>query len=338
MGKRDRLVDGLWLRVVGAVAVLAFPAAAIAEDAPAFALPIACEPGRSCFVQNYVDADPSSLSHDYQCGTLTYDGHNGTDFRLPSMAQQQAGVDVLAAAAGRVLRRREGIADVPVRGTGADAVKDIECGNGIVIEHAASWQTQYCHLARGSLRVEVGDRVEARQAIGRVGLSGLTGYPHLHFIVRYRGAIADPFAYGASAQSCGGGRMLWEPGLQALLAYRPRSVLGAGFAAGPVTMVALEAGELGQRPGIEAGALVAYARGIGLKVGDVQRMTVSGPAGQVLAKHEARPLERSQAQSLVFAGVRRPEGGWIKGAYRAKYTILHEDKIVMEQSFIVIIQ
>src|SRR5262249_14978919 len=62
--------------------------------------PIDCEIGRTCFVQNYVDHDPSPGAKDYQCGTLTYDGHNGTDFRLPTLAAQRSGVNVLAAAEG----------------------------------------------------------------------------------------------------------------------------------------------------------------------------------------------------------------------------------------------
>ena len=49
-------------------------------------MPIACEPGRTCYIQNYTDADPSVSARDYKCGTLTYDDHNGTDFRLPSLA------------------------------------------------------------------------------------------------------------------------------------------------------------------------------------------------------------------------------------------------------------
>jgi len=333
MKKPDRPAGKRGLQLAKAFVLLAFSTAATAQDAPVLALPIACEPGRNCFIQNYVDADPSSSARDYHCGTLTYDGHNGTDFRLPDMAAQQAGVEVLAAAAGRVLRRRDGVPDLSVRSRGAPAVKDAECGNGIVIEHAAGWQTQYCHMARGSLRVEMGDQVEEGQPIGRVGLSGLTEYPHLHFIVRHRGEIVDPFAHNASPNSCGGGRMLWAPGLNAPLAYRSRWVLNAGFAAGSVTMTALEAGNLGTRPGIDAPALVAYARGIGLKAGDVQIMVMSGPSGEVLARHEAQPLERNQAQSLVFAGFRKPPSGWGKGTYRAKYQISRDGKAVIERDF-----
>jgi hypothetical protein len=70
------------------------------------ALPIACEVGQTCLIQNYVDHDPSGNARDYACGGQTYDGHNGIDIRLPSMAQQRAGVAVRAAADGVVRRTR----------------------------------------------------------------------------------------------------------------------------------------------------------------------------------------------------------------------------------------
>ncbi len=74
-------------------------------------LPIACEVGQTCFIQNYVDHDPSAGARDYMCGHETSDGHDGTDFRLPSVAQEQAAVVVLAAADGQVLRTRDGMPD-----------------------------------------------------------------------------------------------------------------------------------------------------------------------------------------------------------------------------------
>ncbi len=326
------MVSRYCLRLAKALVFLIFPTLAFAEEAPRLALPVACELGRSCFIQNYVDADPTASARDHQCGTLSYDGHNGTDFRLPTMAAQRAGVEVLAAAAGRVLRRRDGVPDESVRGNGSASVKGVECGNAILIEHPDGWQTQYCHMARGSLRVDVGDRVEAGQPIGRIGLSGLTEYPHLHFIVRHRGEIADPFAYGASPSACGGGRMLWEPALVPVLEYRPRSVLNAGFATASVSMATLEA-DTERKPDINAPALVAYLRGIGLKAGDVQTLVLSGPSGQELAKHEAQKLERNQAQSLVFAGVRKPATGWDKGTYRGQYRVLRNGNAVLERSF-----
>jgi Peptidase family M23 len=169
---------------------------ALAET-PRLALPLLCEVGRTCFIQNYVDANPSPAARDYQCGTLTYDGHNGTDFRVPTLRAQQAGVPVLAAADGRVIRSRSNVPDISVRISGAAAVRGTECGNGLIIDHGSGWETQYCHMAQGSPTVEPGAAVTAGQPIGRVGLSGLTEYPHLHFTVRHKGQVVDPFAYGA---------------------------------------------------------------------------------------------------------------------------------------------
>ena len=52
-------------------AVLAAPLAARAQTIE-LKLPIDCEVGRSCFIQNYFDHDASPNARDYQCGTLTY--------------------------------------------------------------------------------------------------------------------------------------------------------------------------------------------------------------------------------------------------------------------------
>ena len=133
----------------------------------------------------------------FLCGGRTYDGHDGTDIRLPDLQIQQGNVDVLAAAPGRVVATRDGVEDVSIRVTGKAAVAGKECGNGVVIEHEGDWRSQYCHLARGSIRVKVGDRVVTGQSIGLVGLSGATEFPPLHFSLRHQGQIVDPFAHGA---------------------------------------------------------------------------------------------------------------------------------------------
>ena len=61
-------------------------------------LPIDCVLGDTCYVQQFVDRNAGSAHSDYNCSTLTYDGHKGTDFALPSLAAMTAGVDVLASA------------------------------------------------------------------------------------------------------------------------------------------------------------------------------------------------------------------------------------------------
>jgi murein DD-endopeptidase MepM/ murein hydrolase activator NlpD len=324
---------------LGVAMLLSFALAGLpttrAADALVLDLPLACTLGETCVVQQYVDHDPTPAARDYQCGTLSYDGHNGTDFRLPSLAAQRAGVEVVAAAPGVVLRVRTDMDDIAMAEAGRSALGNRLCGNGLVIAHQEGWETQYCHLAKASVRVGRGQRVAAGTPLGRVGLSGATVFPHLHFTVRHNGAIVDPFAFGAAADSCGGGTSLWRPGLAAALAYRPRAVLNWGFAAASVSMDAVEAGTANSfaAAGADAAAIVAYVRSIGLKAADVQELILRAPDGSILLDHRTDPLARNEAQSLVFAGKKRPAGGWPTGVYRASYRVLAHGATVLERSF-----
>ena len=55
--------------------------------------------------------------------------------------------------------------------------------NLVVVEHDDDTFAQYMHLTQNGADVEVGDRVQRGDPIGRSGNTGLAGYPHLHFIV-----------------------------------------------------------------------------------------------------------------------------------------------------------
>src|ERR1043165_4401074 len=112
-----------------------------AEEAISLALPIKCQPGVSCFFQNYVDNDASDKARDYRCGGRSYDRHDGTDIRIRNQRIQKQGVEVLAAASGRVLGGRNDMADVSIRTVGKAAIAGKECGNGAIIEHDGGWQT-----------------------------------------------------------------------------------------------------------------------------------------------------------------------------------------------------
>ena len=94
---------------------------------PAFAFPLACQIGRTCEIQHYVDRDPGPAVRDYKCGRRSYNGHDGIDIRILDMAAQRASVAVLAAAPGRVARLRDGVADVSIRAAGAPSVTGQEC-------------------------------------------------------------------------------------------------------------------------------------------------------------------------------------------------------------------
>lgn len=305
-----------------------------AEEQFALALPINCKLSVTCFVQNYMDHDTSEKINDFRCGGRTYNSHTGTDFRIPDLEIQRKGVEVLSAAAGRVARVRDGIEDISVRIAGKNAIAGKECGNGAVVEHEQGWTTQYCHMAKGSLRVKPGDRVAAGQPIGLVGLSGDTEFPHVHFTVRHNGNVVDPFAYEASRNSCNGGRSIWAAALLPQMTYRAREILNFGFSAIPVTMDLIERGDVkiqAVKPGSDT--LVAYIRAVGLQAGDEQTLTVYTPDDKAFAEYRAPALESNKAQFFVSAGRKRKDVPWPLGTYKATYLVKNDGIEVMQTVF-----
>lgn len=299
------------------------------------AFPVACEIGKTCEVQNFVDRDPGPGAKDYRCGSQTYQDHGGVDIRLRDMAAQAAGMNVLAAAPGRVARLRDGVADVSVKANRAASVAGQECGNGVVIDHGDGWETQYCHLARGSVTVTSGDVVDTGQHIARIGLSGNTEYPHLHLTVRKAGVTVDPFAPTMTAGTCaagGAGGGLWTPEAAEAMAYKPGVVLNTGFAAVPLTMETIETGQVA-KPTIQSPMLIAYVRAINLQGGDLQELTIKSPDGVPLANATQPALDRAKAEYMFFTGKRAPRGGWKPGEYTANYTVRRNGKAVITQSF-----
>ena len=297
-------------------------------------VPLACRFGETCFIQQYFDHDPGPGAKDYRCGPMVYDGHDGVDLRVPTMAEQKAGVEVIAAAAGVVRGTRDGMNDVNVRIAGEDSVKGRECGNGVALTHPGGWETQYCHMAKGSVRVRTGQSVTAGTVLGLVGMSGDAEFPHLHLAVRHNGEKIDPFAPDARLGACGGGETLWSKDAAAALAYHSPNVINAGFAPAPVSMDDVESGRTaGGGPAMDSPNLIAFVRAIGLKSGDVQILTLRGPGGVVLARNERRPLDSNMAQLLYFVGKRRTVSDWPRGTYEAQYEVRRDGATALIKRF-----
>lgn len=290
---------------------------------PSLGLPLDCPIPRVCQVQNHFDHDPGAGFSDYACGRLGYDGHDGIDLRLPNLAHMRAGVAVLAAAPGVVRGTRDGMDDISVKDLGRQAIRGREAGNGVVIRHDADWETQYSHLRRGSIQVRPGQRVEAGQVLGLVGLSGNTEFPHLHFEVRYRGKPVDPFIGLTPGQPCApGAAPLWDETAMRALAYRPTGLLQTGFAAWAPDSRAVEQGELdATQLTADAPVLAFWVEVFGIQAGDREVMQLLGPDGRVQA--EARtPMAKPLARRFGYVGRKRPAAGWPEGEYRGRYQLL----------------
>ncbi len=94
--------------------------------------------------------------------------HKGLDFRGAT------GTPIYAAAKGRVsfVGRKGGY------------------GNTVEITHGNGLMTRYAHLSR--FDAKVGDRVEAGETIAKMGSTGRSTGPHLHFEVRINGRAVNP--------------------------------------------------------------------------------------------------------------------------------------------------
>ncbi len=310
------------MRAFWATLLTSLAATSAAGDIP-LALPIDCTLGDTCHIQQTVDHDPTSGASDFACGLLTYDGHKGTDFALPSLAAQAAGVNVVAAAPGTVRGIRDGMTDILQISPNAPDVTEKECANGVVVSHGNGWETQYCHLANGSIAVETGDTVAIDTVLGRVGLSGQTQFPHLHLSVRHNGNIVDPFdPDGAITCDAPSDNTLWSDAIDAPAG----GIITAGFAPTIPEYADVKAGTANAETLRPSDNLVVWGYIFGGQIGDEITLTINGPDGEVI--DQTVVLDRNQSQLFRATGRKSPRSGWPAGAYTGSIAFIRGDEIL----------
>jgi murein DD-endopeptidase MepM/ murein hydrolase activator NlpD len=92
------------------------------------------------------------------------------------------GVDLAAPEGSPVYAAREG--------TVQDLGEDPIYGKYIIIGHGDSWMSLYGHLSK--IETALREEVRSGTLIGRVGSSGQSTGPHLHFELRQNGRTQDP--------------------------------------------------------------------------------------------------------------------------------------------------
>ncbi len=97
--------------------------------------------------------------------------HQGIDIGAPT------GTDIVAAAAGEVVV----------------STYSYSAGNYVMLSHGGGVYTVYMHASK--LLVSAGDSVKQGQVIAKVGSSGYSTGPHLHFGVRVNGTYVNPSQY-----------------------------------------------------------------------------------------------------------------------------------------------
>jgi len=100
---------------------------------------------------------------------------------------EHTGLDLLAALGAQVISTADGIVR-EITKTG-----DKGMGNVVIISHSDGYITKYAHL--GDILVRKGQPVKQGSIIARVGNSGLSFAPHLHYEVIHNGETMDPVDY-----------------------------------------------------------------------------------------------------------------------------------------------
>lgn len=103
----------------------------------------------------------------------------------PADVRSYAGYDreVLAVADGTVIETLDALDDqVPGKNPDPSTITiDNVDGNRVVLDLGGGRHASYAHLRKGSVVVRPGDRVRRGQGLARLGNTGNTSAPHLHF-------------------------------------------------------------------------------------------------------------------------------------------------------------
>ena len=122
-----------------------------------------------------------------------------------------------------------------------------------------------------------------------------------------------------------------------MLDYKPAAFLSGGFAAGPVALRTIEQGPP-QAPASGSPALVAYVRVLGVRAGDLETLSVTGPAGAEFGSKGPVAIKAPKAEWLSFFGRKRRDDLWPKGEYRATYRLERDGNLLIEEQFSVLVQ
>lgn len=315
------------------------------DGLPELGLPVDCAGTDICSVQNYLDFAPGPEARDHNCGPLTYDGHRGIDIRLKTLKDMNQGVAVLAAAAGTVIASRN---DVPDKFLSEAETRQtlsrrpVVPSNSVSIHHGKGWMTHYAHMRKGSVSVKPGQKVRQGEAIGLIGASGSTNFPHLHFSLQLHDRFIDPFSglepdsshnkvLDSSYAPDGGCKSefyhsFWNAEAARLLAYRTSGLLDAGFAPHPPSVLKIQKGYYDTQPlSATAKQLAFWVQIWGLRRNDRIRMRLFAANGELLADI-TQQANATEAINIRYLSIRRQTDSWPKGTYRGEYLLERSEK------------
>ena len=133
----------------------------------------------------------------------------GVNFIWPAKGPETSGFGLKRVLNGEPRSPHSGIdigapAGTPVHAPADAVVADVGryyfCGKTLTLDMGEGLYSVYCHLS--NIKVRPGQRVKQGQLVGKIGATGRTTGPNLHWTVRLNGAAVDPGVFlGANAPS-----------------------------------------------------------------------------------------------------------------------------------------
>ena len=123
----------------------------------------------------------------------------GVDFTWPAKGPETSGFGLHRVLNGEARSPHSGIdigapTGTPVHAPADAVVADVGryyfCGKTLTLDLGQGLYSVYCHLSK--IVVRPGQRVKQGQLVGRIGATGRTTGPNLHWTVRLNGAAVDP--------------------------------------------------------------------------------------------------------------------------------------------------
>lgn len=112
-------------------------------------------------------------------------GFGGRSSPTEGASSNHKGIDIGASSGSDIVAAADGTVTI--------STYSYSAGNSIMINHGGGVSTVYMHCSK--LLVSVGETVKKGQVIAKVGSTGYSTGPHLHFGVRVNGAYVNPSQY-----------------------------------------------------------------------------------------------------------------------------------------------
>lgn len=110
----------------------------------------------------------------------------GTTKDNKSQLDEHAGIDLVADVGDLVMATADGVVEYI-------ELNNPDYGKLVIIKHILDYKTYYAHLSE--INVKRGQKVKNNDIIGKIGNTGKTTGPHLHYEVRIGDMAIDPLPY-----------------------------------------------------------------------------------------------------------------------------------------------